>query len=258
MISVIVPYYNSADVLERCLRSLTSQDGDFEFLIINDISTDGAEEIAQRYAAQDERFRLFDTEYKFGVSGARNTGLDHARGDWMTFLDADDEMRPDAYKTFRQALKSYPGFKIYQFDHYRHYAKNGRTRIKDPNVPGVYSSGNLPRRWREVWNKLYRADLAKRVRFHPDLMVGEDELYNIEVLAIEGRIRCAKGITVMHHYDGRPTLSRTKTDADALKLIRAMADFIEDHKDPEARSIVCRSMAELWPRYFLNIFTSEE
>lgn len=257
MISVITPYYNSADVLDRCLQSLMDQDGDFEFLIVNDMSTDDSEEIAKRYAEKDERFILLDTAYKFGVSGARNTGLDHAKGDWITFLDSDDTMQPGAYKMFVQAIESDPDFNIFQFNHIRHQAKTGRIWMKDRNPPGYYTRKNKPRRWREVWNKLYRADLAKKARFHLDLMMGEDELYNMECLAMDARIRCVEGVTVMHHYDGRPTLSRTKTDKDVVKLVRAMMDFIEEHEDKEARRLVCDSMAELWRRFFRRVLLDE-
>lgn len=256
-VSVIIPYYNEEDVLDRCLRSLTDQDGDFEFLVINDMSTDGSEEIAKRYADQDDRFVPLQTSYKFGVSGARNTGLDNASGDWITFLDADDTMQPGAYKMFQEAVETCQGFNIIQFNHVRYYARKQRTAIKDPNAPGIYTSRRRPKRWREVWNKLYRAELAKRARFHLDLMMGEDELYNIECLSMEGRIRCAKGITVMHYYDGRPTLSKTKKVEDVTKLVRAMMDFIEEHDNQEARRLVCDSMAELWPRFFRKILLEE-
>lgn len=258
LISVIVPYYNSRDVLDRCLLSLTDQAGEFEFLVVNDYSTDGGEEIARHYAEQDDRFILLDTRYEFGVSGARNTGLDHARGEWVTFLDADDTLNGGAYKTFTRAIKIYHGFNIIQFNHYRHYAKNGKTRLKDTNAAGNYDAANLPKRWREVWNKLYRAEFARQSRFELDLMFGEDEMYNLECLARDGRIVCAPGITVTHNFDGRPTLSKTKTDQDVLKLVQAMLRFIEMHPEPEARRLVCMSMAELWPRFFLKILTKGE
>ena len=255
LISVIVPYYNDADVLDRCLSSLAGQSGDFEFLLVSDFSSDGSDDIVRDYAEKDGRIIPLHTEYRFGVSGARNTGIEHAGGEWITFLDADDSMNDGAFKAFTDAIIVSKGFNMIQFNHYRHYAKTGRTRLKDSNAPGKYTAKSLPKRWREVWNKLYRADFAKQSRFNLDLMFGEDELFNIDCLARDGRIYCAPGITVTHNFDGRQTLSKTKKDRDVIELVRAMLDYIEENKDPEARRLVCMSLAENWPRLFLKVLT---
>ena len=117
MITAIVPYKDAERYLGRCLQSLHDQDGAFEFIIVNDGSEDGGTKIAAAYAEKDERFVLLDNERGPGVSGARNTGLDHAAGEWITFIDSDDEMLPGAYKTLTSVLKQEAN--VYQFNHIR-------------------------------------------------------------------------------------------------------------------------------------------
>lgn len=89
-ISVIVPVYNTEKYLRRCVDSILAQTyTDFELLLIDDGSTDGSPAICDEYAALDPRVRVFHKP-NGGVSSARNLGLDHARGQWITFVDSDD------------------------------------------------------------------------------------------------------------------------------------------------------------------------
>ena len=95
IISIIVPIYNRGKWLPNCLDSISSQTfKDWECILVNDGSTDNSLEIAQEYAANDARFIVFSQENQ-GVSAARNLGLDHAKGKWVTFVDSDDEIAPD-------------------------------------------------------------------------------------------------------------------------------------------------------------------
>lgn len=88
-ISVVVPVYNVEAYVARCMESVLAQDfGDFEVVVVNDGSTDSSREVVARYAA-DPRVRVVD-QPNMGLSGARNTGLSHARGEWVAFVDSDD------------------------------------------------------------------------------------------------------------------------------------------------------------------------
>ena len=79
-LSVVVPIYNVEDYLDECLRSLAAQTfGDFEAVLVDDGSTDGSAEIAERFVAEDRRFRLV-RQPNGGLSRARNTGTGEAVG----------------------------------------------------------------------------------------------------------------------------------------------------------------------------------
>lgn len=94
LISVITPVYNEEEYLSACIESVLQQKySDFELLLIDDGSTDSSPEICEKYKLKDKRIKVFYQENK-GVSCARNTGLQNAKGEWITFLDSDDELLP--------------------------------------------------------------------------------------------------------------------------------------------------------------------
>lgn len=95
IVSIIVPIYNVEKYLRECLDSIISQTfTDWECLLIDDGSPDKCGEICDEYAAKDKRFRVFHKE-NGGVSSARNLCLDNAKGEWVTFVDADDMIALD-------------------------------------------------------------------------------------------------------------------------------------------------------------------
>ena len=96
LISVIIPVYNTAPWLARCLDSICTQTyQNLEILCVNDGSTDNSAEILAEYAAKDSRIRVF-TQKNAGLAAARNTALEHASGKWVTGVDSDDYLAADA------------------------------------------------------------------------------------------------------------------------------------------------------------------
>lgn len=95
-VSIIIPVYDVAEYLPRCIESVLNQSGiDLEVLLINDGSTDSSGEICNAYAKKDVRIRAFHQENS-GVSSARNKGIEESSGDWITFVDADDWIEPNS------------------------------------------------------------------------------------------------------------------------------------------------------------------
>ena len=98
-ISIIIPIYNTEAYLPRCIDSILSQSfTDYELILINDGSIDNSGSICDKYAQQDNRIKVFHQK-NGGLSSARNTGLDHAQGEWIYFVDSDDELKPDGLQT---------------------------------------------------------------------------------------------------------------------------------------------------------------
>lgn len=98
-LSIIVPLYNSTKWLDKCLTSLVQQDipdSEYEVICVNDGSPDNSEEIALSYAQKYKQIKVFSQENK-GASGARNTGLRNAVGQYVTFVDPDDYVEPNGY-----------------------------------------------------------------------------------------------------------------------------------------------------------------
>lgn len=104
-LSVIVPVYNVENYLAHCLDSILSQTfTDFEVLLIDDGSTDGSRAVCERYAAQDDRIRLFHKE-NGGLVSARQYGFPFAQGEYVTFVDSDDWIDPAMYQNLCGAAK---------------------------------------------------------------------------------------------------------------------------------------------------------
>lgn len=98
MVSVIIPAYNAARFLPETVASVISQSvSDWEMLLVDDGSTDSTSDLCDTLAASDPRIRVFHKP-NGGLSDARNYALDRARGEYITFLDADDLLHPDFLK----------------------------------------------------------------------------------------------------------------------------------------------------------------
>lgn len=120
MISVIIPLYNKEAIIERTLTSVLSQDyDDFEVIIVDDGSTDNSLSIVERELPQIKRKFNANTNVEIirqengGPSKARNTGVKHAKGEWIVFLDADDEFLPGALSHFAELLNKHPQEKVF-------------------------------------------------------------------------------------------------------------------------------------------------
>src|SRR5690349_2747823 len=98
-VSIIVPIYNVEPYLEACLESLVAQTwSDIEVVMVDDGSPDSSAEIAETFVERDARFRLIRQE-NGGLGTARNTGIRHASGDFLAFLDSDDMLPLTAVET---------------------------------------------------------------------------------------------------------------------------------------------------------------
>lgn len=96
IVSVVVPVYNTESYLEECLHSLEKQTlKDMEVILVNDGSTDNSARLLREYAGKDNRF-VYVEQLNQGLSVARNTGMEHASGDYLAFLDSDDWLAENA------------------------------------------------------------------------------------------------------------------------------------------------------------------
>jgi glycosyltransferase involved in cell wall biosynthesis len=103
-LSVVVPYYNVVDYIGECLESLSRQTfSDFEVILVDDGSTDGSVDAATEHCGRDDRFRIV-TQANQGLGPARNTGIGHAQGEYLAFVDSDDIVPPHAYELMVASL----------------------------------------------------------------------------------------------------------------------------------------------------------
>lgn len=96
LVSIITPLYNCSDFLEQTIQSVLSQTyQDWEMIMVDDCSKDNSLDLAQRYAAQDDRIQVFQLEQNSGAAVARNTAIEAAKGRFIAFLDSDDLWFPE-------------------------------------------------------------------------------------------------------------------------------------------------------------------
>ncbi|MCF6153863.1 MAG: glycosyltransferase family 2 protein [Candidatus Brocadia sp.] len=111
-VSVIIPAYNAAGTIADTLQSLLDQTfTEWEAIIVDDGSTDDTSVIVNKFIEKDSRFRIIKQTNQ-GLSGARNSGITHARYNWLLFLDADDWIFPQHLNRLTSALKVDPGLKV--------------------------------------------------------------------------------------------------------------------------------------------------
>ena len=107
--SIIIPVYNRASLVGETIESVLNQEFEnFELLLINDASSDDSLEVLDRYAQKDPRIVVLSYSENKGRCGARNTGLDHAKGQWICYLDSDDWFYPNHLSTFVDLIMKYP------------------------------------------------------------------------------------------------------------------------------------------------------
>ena len=191
LVSVVVPVYNVAPYLERCLDSIAAQSWDnVEVWLVDDGSTDESPALCAAMAERDPRFHLLRQE-NAGVSAARNLALDHARGQYLQFVDGDDFLPLDATECLvRAASATGADLVVGRFWRAagRRMALQGHIRRDRVLTRQDYAEEMLKAPanfyYGVLWNKLYRRCLVEgaRLRFDTGISWCEDFLFNLEYL----------------------------------------------------------------------------
>ena len=193
LVSIIVPIYNTARYLPACLDSIIAQTHrNLEIILIDDGSTDHSGQIANKYAQKDSRIKVIHQKNQ-GQSAARNLGLTMIKGEFISFLDSDDEIKPTFIKELLAPLVNSNASLSVCGMHYK--------RLKTNTAENVYISQLRPRRKPESLkayilyllaidgrmyssvNKLYRAKIATKLRFDTKLNFAEDTKFVLDYLA---------------------------------------------------------------------------
>lgn len=188
-ISIILPAYNCEKVIERTIKSIEKQFFDFiELIIVNDGSTDNTREICLKYSEKNSKIKYVETE-NYGVSNARNIGISKAEGEYICFIDSDDEYYPSFINKINQYIN---GDKLLVFAYDRINVNSGKIRkmriCNDFNNQKEMKSqiemlqANFL--FNQVWNKVYLKKIIKEnnIKFDIGLSMGEDYIFNLEYM----------------------------------------------------------------------------
>ena len=196
LISVIVPVHNGQDYLENCIRSIENQTYAYlEVIIVNDGSADETGTVCDRLKLDYDNVRILTLSGK-GVSAARNAGIDAAKGDLITFVDADDRLCTETleilYDCMTNTGSDVAGCRFFEWSNEEEWNQWAALEKAMPyNI--VYDAhrylkeavlcGNS-----RCWSKLYRREIFDRVRFPENLTIGEDMLFLVRMLPHVNRI----------------------------------------------------------------------
>ena len=183
MISVIMLTYNRENLVSRAIESILNQTcQDFEFIIVDNGSTDHSGVIADRYTAQDRRVRVIHRE-RGNIGAGRNTGLDAAQGEYITFIDDDDWVEPDFLEFLLNLLE----------ENQADVAICGAAdKVFDEKKIMGQEEALVELMWRKKYNmafptKMFRRELAGGLRF-PEEGVYDDIALMYKLLARAGRV----------------------------------------------------------------------
>ena len=244
-LSIIVPVYNEAPFLMRCLKSLPIME-DVETIIVDDGSTDGSAEICRLFSEQHRVILRVDNR---GVSAARNLALAEATGDFVTFLDADDELRRGAINDMLKAADAAEerGDIITMFNHMRCYG-NAEPVPRFINSRGYYDLKNPPQKWTTVWGKIINREFLREngIKFRSGIQYGEDEIFLLECLRLCKRMYHVDAVAILKHYDNPNSLTKTLTKKTVNELIRAEMTLLERDNPPAFDAHLRQIIADHW------------
>ena len=201
--SVVIPLYNKAHYIERTIRSVLRQTcQDFELIVVDDGSADNSLELARKY--ESDRVRVIAQENQ-GVSVARNTGIENARGKFIAFLDADDEWQENYLATIHGLTDQYPQSDIF-VTAYTVDMGNGKFHYSTRLEP---ETGCLPSYWLTlakgydfVWTSatvIRRNALLQAGLFKPGEKIGQDLDMWARVARINPRVAYSNKLCVYYN-----------------------------------------------------------
>ena len=196
-LSIIIPVYNAEKYLNKCIDSILNQSfKDFELLLIDDGSKDLSGKICDKYAEVDERVKVFHIQ-NGGPAKARNLGIKYATGIYIEFVDADDELIPEALENLYVLTKNNPDIIIAdsqiitadeKVKNIISIEKNNQINVEEylKNLNTVRKATLL----HYIWNKWYKREFIceNRIIFDENERLGEDFLFNCEIIDKADRV----------------------------------------------------------------------
>ena len=231
-LSIVLPVYNVAPYLPKCLESLTNQTfKNIEIILVNDGSTDNSLEILNNYKSQDKRIKVIDKK-NGGVSSARNTGIMACRADFISFVDPDDYLSLDVYEKCMNTIQdtsadilafssiTEPENRMDSIE--KKIITNPFEAVSDPSINNGY-----------VWNKIFRRSLLveNNILFKEDIAYAEDNLF-VNMTLPKAKI-IATCPTAVYHYQYHPnssgnSISKEKRLIDAIKRCNYLIEYYID------------------------------
>lgn len=271
-ISVTIPVYNTSRYLKQCIDSLKNQDfEEIEFIIVDDGSTDDSLKLCKEYTQNDNRFHIIHQE-NGGSALARQTGLDHARGEYVIVCDSDDWVEPNMYRRLYEKAKE-ENADIVICGFYSEYGEKGAkcNFHTFKNCNGIVDNYEIILRgagW--SWAKLIRRSLFKEngIHYEPGINLSEDSLilyklmkYNPKVIQLSqplyhyrreyGGTSYTNSLSMKHIYQLDFTYQWLKNNYSDAKWISLITQRAVD------LAFACLRVSDLDKSFFKNFLSKE-
>lgn len=250
-ISVVMAVYNCEKYLDQNITSVLNQSfSDFEFIIVNDASTDRSQEIIDKYAKQDKRIRTYKNKKNSGAAATRNEGLKHIRGKYTLVIDSDDALRPQALeKSYKRAEKENLDIFIFlptafndKTQQYEYAPAINTHYLREHNLR-VFSYRQIINDLFDVmmlcaWNKFIRTDLIKKNNLHFEAhKYYDDSYFAVMALLKAERIGYTEESLYIYRINRKGSQSNKYSDSEKLEgkleLSKALRDEFKKMNLPD-------------------------
>lgn len=239
-VSIIIPVYNVAPYIKRCLDSVVAQTfQDIECILIDDCGTDNSVDIAQQYIDNYQgqiQFKFIHHEKNLGLSGARNTGIQVSTGEWIFFLDSDDALMPNCLSILLALVEKYPDVNFVQGN-----LLNERGRISHYGFHNIPDYCNNPSTIEDIMLRKVITSACNRLikhslfignnLFFPVGMVHED-MYWVYFLSKYVHAAAFSTIGTYIYYTNEGSIMTTASQATRIKRytsrLKASAAYMTD------------------------------
>ena len=258
MISVIIPMYNSAAVIERCLTSVMRQSfRDIEIIVIDDGSTDHGADVVLELASKDDRIRYIRQE-NGGVSRARNRGLEEAKGEWICFIDSDDAVEEDYLSSLYNCIQETDcdivmcGFRAVTGN------RSVDFLLSDAEMDSL--KGNLREDLVTLrcfvsspCMKIFRKDRIEELhlRFREDMVLAEDRYFNNHYYTTCNSVRFINRALYIYYRDdiGLSRSANSVCFENEMENLAYMVSFMENAKIKQGKSFIAEYICQCACRY---------
>lgn len=236
-ISIIIPIYNVEVYVERCLRSVMAQkcEARMECILVDDCGTDKSMEIVEQMLSEyngEIEFKILRHDHNKGLSGARNTGIRAAKGEYLYFIDSDDHLEIGALQCFTNFMKAHPDLDMIVGNPY--LSKDNIELFNKCSLPLV-KQGNKEIKpllyWNLIttsWNKMVKRDFIEAHNLYfEEGYINEDEIWNFDIAQHIESLGVLKETTYIYTDNQKGIMNGATQDVKIANKIRYLSKIID-------------------------------
>ena len=255
MISIVITVFNGEKYLKRCLDCMLAQiNTDYELVLVNDGSTDGTLDIANSYNGLLPSFQIISYSPNRGVASARNVGLAAANGEYVTFVDCDDYIDPDAVDKMYSAIADAPEAVVFGYYLNKSTISKSGTVLQWTKTEVLQHILNDSQTRGYLWNKLFSVKIIRnnKITFHKSLRFGEDFNFCVRYFLCCQKVKCCDD-AYYHYYYNPDSLSHVSSFSHAkVTFAKGISECIE----LMAANHISDSLIHQYKSFYTNVVLS--